>query len=296
MTMTVSRLMSLSDGGGEPSTQPFQPLRAFSRIFRGGFSTDGDVDGPARDASSSSSSGVRGRFDDVRDVAPVDGERERPGVVIGLHAAGIMGGGGVTDWERCSDGMWMAGRPRGAFPDTPGVHAGRRSVPALAGTAAEADADAPGPAAGAGPAARPANAVLLSPAFPPVGPFPSLTARFPPASRSSTALYGGTPWRTLVRTSRSGRASQRPARTSVAVRRKCLTSEREAEEVEVGGLRDMATRTVGRGREMRAWSKPADRVEIARTHVDHIVGGPGYRSDLAATPGPCRRPLHFSAN
>lgn len=50
-----------------------------------------------------SSSGVRGRFDDVRDV--VD-QSDGPGVDRGEEAIG----GGVTETDRCIVAMWIVGR------------------------------------------------------------------------------------------------------------------------------------------------------------------------------------------
>lgn len=96
-TVTESRLMSFSDGGGEPSTQPFQPLRAAGRFLRGFFCT-----GPSSpmlccrprisslsssSSSSSSSSGVNGRLEDTADVRD---DTDGPGVVGGDEG---MGGG-----------------------------------------------------------------------------------------------------------------------------------------------------------------------------------------------------------
>ena len=55
----------------------------------------------------SSSSGVYGRFEEVREV---EDEIEGPGVDAGED--GIGGGGGVIDTERCIEAMWIAGRAR----------------------------------------------------------------------------------------------------------------------------------------------------------------------------------------
>lgn len=91
-TGTISRLISFSDGGGEPSTHPFHPFLTATLLFLGGGCDGGEV---ATIASSigPSSQGVRGRFEDVRDVTE---ELDGPGVERGDDAMG----GGVTDTER----------------------------------------------------------------------------------------------------------------------------------------------------------------------------------------------------
>jgi len=103
-TGTASRLMSFSDGGGEPSTQPFQPFFTATLFFRGGGGGGGlERSTISGEVSGWSSAGVRGRFDEVRDVAEdVDG----PGVDCGEDGIG----GGVTDTERCMVAMCMVGR------------------------------------------------------------------------------------------------------------------------------------------------------------------------------------------
>lgn len=104
-TGTESRLINFSDGGGEPSTQPFQPFFTATRFLGGSFGLGGAE--VTSMMSSSSSSGVYGRLEDVRDV---EDEIEGPGVDAGED--GIGGGGGVIDTERCIDAMWIAGRAR----------------------------------------------------------------------------------------------------------------------------------------------------------------------------------------
>ena len=91
-TVTESRLMSFSDGGGEPSTQPFQPLRAAGRFLRGLFccgspSSRLSCRSAMSSSLSSSSSGVNGRLDDTADVRD---DTDGPGVVGGDE--GIGGG------------------------------------------------------------------------------------------------------------------------------------------------------------------------------------------------------------
>lgn len=85
---TASRLINFSDGGGEPSTQPFQPFLTATRFLRG-FDTGGGVG-----LMSSSSSGVCGLLEDVRDVS-IDVEGEGVGVEVNAS------GGGVTETDRC---------------------------------------------------------------------------------------------------------------------------------------------------------------------------------------------------
>jgi len=86
--------MSLSEGGGEPSTQPFHPFFAAALFLRGGADK---VEG--RSPKDSSSSGVCGLLDDVRDVLE---EIEGPGVDAGVEACrrGESVGDGVTETER----------------------------------------------------------------------------------------------------------------------------------------------------------------------------------------------------
>jgi hypothetical protein len=66
-TGAESRLMSLSEGTGEPSIHPFHPFLCAMRFFRG--LGGGVVWFDSNFIMSSSSSGVRGRLDDVREVA-----------------------------------------------------------------------------------------------------------------------------------------------------------------------------------------------------------------------------------
>lgn len=95
MTSTTSRLMSFSEGGGEPSTQPFQPFLAATLFLRGGRGGGDDVATlRPRSVKPSSSSGVRGRLDEVAEVLD---EMDGPGVVGGEDGMG----GGVTERDRC---------------------------------------------------------------------------------------------------------------------------------------------------------------------------------------------------
>lgn len=98
---TASRLINFSDGGGEPSTQPFQPFLTATLFFLwAGVGEDvATVGSPA----CVSSSGVRGRLDDVLDV--VD-QSDGPGVDLGDEAIG----GGVTETDRCIVAMCIVGR------------------------------------------------------------------------------------------------------------------------------------------------------------------------------------------
>jgi hypothetical protein len=96
--------MSFSDGCGEPFTQPFQPSFAAILFLRGsGAGACLERSTISGEASGWSSAGVRGRFDDVRDVAE---EVEGPSVDCGEDAIG----GGVTDTERCMVAMCIVGR------------------------------------------------------------------------------------------------------------------------------------------------------------------------------------------
>jgi hypothetical protein len=91
-TGTASKLISFSDGGGDPSTHPFHPFFTATRFFRFGLI----VNVVGRRPRSSSSFGVRGLLDDVRDVLD---ELDGPGVdAADAIAAGDNGiGGGVTE-------------------------------------------------------------------------------------------------------------------------------------------------------------------------------------------------------
>jgi hypothetical protein len=93
--------MSFSDGGGDPSTQPFQPLRAAGRFLRDRRS--GAVMVSCDSSRSESSPGVCSLLDDVRDVLE---EMEGSGVVGGEEGIG----GGVTDTERCVVARCNTGR------------------------------------------------------------------------------------------------------------------------------------------------------------------------------------------
>ena len=101
-TCTSSSFINFSDGGGDPSTQPFQPFRAAGRFLR----CRGARKSESRTSDSSkseSSSGVCGRLDDVREVLD---EMEGPGVVGGDEGIG----GGVTETERCVVARRKTGR------------------------------------------------------------------------------------------------------------------------------------------------------------------------------------------
>lgn len=101
---TASRLINLPEGSGEPSTQPFQPFLTAIRFLRGR-----GVEGGLR-VKPSSSSGVCGRLEEVRDVLD---DMEGPGVEPSEHdlmKGGDDGGEGVIENERCMAGMWIVGR------------------------------------------------------------------------------------------------------------------------------------------------------------------------------------------
>lgn len=91
---TASRLISFSDGGGEPSTQPFHPFLTATRFFFC-FGSGGANNGTI----SSSSPGVLGRLDDVREVLE---EIEGSGVFSwdDGNGNGELSGGGVTEVAR----------------------------------------------------------------------------------------------------------------------------------------------------------------------------------------------------
>ena len=97
MISTISRLMSFCDGGGESSTQPFQPFLAATLFFRGlGSGGGGGEVVPmlrSRSVRYSPSSGVLRRLDDVAEVLE---EIDGPGVVGGEEH--IIGG--VTERDR----------------------------------------------------------------------------------------------------------------------------------------------------------------------------------------------------
>ncbi len=110
-TVTESRLISFSEGLGEPSIQPFQPFLTAIRFLRC-FIWRGIEENVLtlrlrlrllpRPARSSSSNGVCRRLDELRDVLD---EIEGPGVFGGDDGMG----GGVTETERCTEDMCMAG-------------------------------------------------------------------------------------------------------------------------------------------------------------------------------------------
>lgn len=104
ITGAVSRLINLSDGGGEPSTQPFQPFFAATRFLGIRLiGRSGGDDGPAWMASPSS--GVRRRLDDVHDVLD---EMDGPGVGGGDERSG----GGEGDTERVMVAMGPRARQK----------------------------------------------------------------------------------------------------------------------------------------------------------------------------------------
>ncbi len=104
----ASRFINFSEGGGEPSTQPFQPFFAAERFLRGGADI---VRRSSCAVTASPSSGVRGRFDEACEVLD---EMEGPGVEAGVEARRRGGdvGDGVTETERCTEGMRIVGRVR----------------------------------------------------------------------------------------------------------------------------------------------------------------------------------------
>lgn len=195
--------MSFSEGGGEPSTHPFHPFFAADLFLRGCESNPGFT------SKSSSSSGVRGLFDDVREVLD---ELDGPGVEDGVDkkCIGDEPGGGVTETDRCMVAMWMAGRA-----------AQKDEGPALGGITI-------------GMVVVLAFGVALCPASPSFSrAFASAFARFlssffslflilRSSSSLSPSLYGPTPFSRLVSTSRFGGWSKTPAMTVVALRRTCL--------------------------------------------------------------------------
>lgn len=106
-TWTSSKLINFSDGGGEPSTQPFQPFLTATRFLLGCRERMDSL--KVSRSRSSSSSGVRGLLEEVCEVT----EEAGPGVERGEAAAGEEGmGGGVTDVERWLVAMWMVGLAR----------------------------------------------------------------------------------------------------------------------------------------------------------------------------------------
>jgi hypothetical protein len=88
-----SRLISFVDGGGEPSTQPFQPFRTAGRFLRGRGSGGGGGDTLVTDSISSSSMGVCGLLDEVREVL-----EDVEGSGVDAEESGM--GGGVTEIDR----------------------------------------------------------------------------------------------------------------------------------------------------------------------------------------------------
>lgn len=152
---------------------------------------------------SSSSSGVRGLFEEVRDVLE---DIEGPGVDAGDKGMG----GGVTDTERCIVAMWMVGRAL-QKDDAP---AGNRIDGMVSFVAADVT----------DVAFTPSSAVALSFAF--FSLFFSFSISlfscllfFLALASNSTLLYGPMPLSKLVNASLAGRKSKSPARTAVAVRR-----------------------------------------------------------------------------
>jgi len=203
-TGTASRLINFSDGGGDPSTQPFQPFFTATRFFGGGRGAGGG----GAVSNSSKSSGVRGLLDEVRDVLD---EMEGPGVDAGVDgkSKGDEDGGGVTEIDRCIVAMWIAGR---AFQKDDVVvvdwGAGTKLVLAT-GVALDASRDSRALAA--------AFAFFLSRSRAFFSLFLCLLVCS--SSNLSAGVYGSTPFKRLVSTSRGGRISKAPATTEVAVRR-----------------------------------------------------------------------------
>lgn len=212
--------MSFSDGGGEPSTQPFQPFLAACRFFLGGLATwsgCGDMVPTLRPRSVklSPSSGVWGLFDDAVEVAE---EREGSGV-LGGDEGGI--GGGVTELERCPV-MLIDGRACQKDDVVEGVTRGAGTGwGRFAGLEEEATVEATATWGLSGAMESDFARFLscsccFSRSF-----FSFLRAlRSSSISAFSTESYTGTPFNTLVSTSREGRGSKSPARTEVAVRRR----------------------------------------------------------------------------
>ena len=163
---------------------------------------------------SSSSSGVCGLLDDVRDVLEeIDGPGVEPGV--SSNGKGEFAGGGVTDTDRCIAGIWMVGLERqneevlAAGGCGCGIELVLASLPSVVALRA----------------APPINSFCRA--------FAATFARFLSLSRSffsfflnflsssslSTSLYGPTPFNKLVKTSLGWRISKVPAITAVAERR-----------------------------------------------------------------------------
>jgi hypothetical protein len=196
-----SRLINFCDGSGDPSTQPFHPFFIAGRGFRG---RGGCGEVLLITPRSSSSSGVRGLFEEVREVLE---DMEGPGVEAGDKGMG----GGVTETERCMVAMWMVGRAL-QKDDAP---AGNR----IDGMVSFVVVDVTDVAFAASSAAAFSRAAFFSLFFSLSISLFSCFLFFLALASSSTVLYGPTPLSKLVNASLAGRESKSPARTAVAVRR-----------------------------------------------------------------------------
>ena len=106
----ASRLISFSEGGGEPSTHHFHPFFTATLFLRGGAGNGADWL-PDWELITSSSAGVRGLLDKIRDVLD---EIEGSGVEPGVESRGCREdvGEGVTDTEHWMAGIWIVGLAR----------------------------------------------------------------------------------------------------------------------------------------------------------------------------------------
>ena len=106
----ASRLISFSEGGGEPSTHPFHPFFTATLFLRGAAGNGADWL-PDWEPITSSSAGVRGLLDEVRDVLDeIEGSGVEPGVKS--WGGGEDVGEGVTDTDRWMAGIWIVGVAR----------------------------------------------------------------------------------------------------------------------------------------------------------------------------------------
>lgn len=199
--------MSLSDTGSSrdssSSTQPFQPFFTATRFFRGGRG-GGTICG-----RSSSSSGVCGLLDEVRDTLD---ESDGPGVEPGVegYGGGDIVGGGVIDKDRCMVAIWMVGRLQkveGSGCDTATVDVWATGVALFAGDAVGSFCHCPCFVF------RLSGSLSVQKLF--------FTGCFDvlPNFPSSSTVYGPRPFNRLVSTSRDGRIWKAPAMTDVALRR-----------------------------------------------------------------------------
>ncbi len=210
---TASRFINFSEGGGEPSTQPFQPFFAAERFLRGGADI---VRRSSCAVTASPSSGVRGRFDEVCDVLD---EMEGPGVEAGVEARRRGGdvGDGVTETERCTEGMRIVGRVRQKLLCEPLVVKRIEGGSLLVlGKLSSAIARSASTACSSLRARAAALSFLFSSRL---CSFFSCFLFCLASSSRSTSLYGPTPFSRLVSTSLGGRGSKAPAMTVVALRR-----------------------------------------------------------------------------